>query len=230
MSADRGDTGRPAGADGPDEAAAVLPAWTWGSALRSMLEPEIYRMILFVYVPLLIPAAVAMVLFGRWVDGLLGWDFLPGPPVNAVLFAAFVVPGLAIVWWCYSYIVVVGQGGPAPLVAPAARRLVLGGPYGLTRHPSVVGKLLGVIGLALLLRSCFFLVVMLPPVLALSLLEKYVLMERRDVEHFGPRYAEYVRRVPFFLPRIADVRRLLRTGMAHERDVVVIDLPGAEDG
>jgi protein-S-isoprenylcysteine O-methyltransferase Ste14 len=194
-----------------------------------MFEPEIYRMILFVYVSLLIPAAVGMVLFGRWVDGLLGWDFLPGAPWNWIGFAVLLGAGLALVWWCYSYIVVVGRGGPAPLVAPGANRLVLGGPYGLTRHPSVVGKLLGVIGLALLLRSCFFLVVMLPPVLTLSLLEKYFMMERRDIEHFGPRYAQYVRRVPFFIPRPADVVRLMRTGMAHERDVVVIELPAGSD-
>lgn len=206
-----------------------IPRWGFAAALRSLFHPAMYRMVLFIYIPFLIPTAVGIIYFGTWLDGKLGWDFLPGAPWNAVLFGVFLAAGLTLVWWCYSYIIIVGEGGPAPLVAPPAKRLVFGGPYGLSRHPSVAGKVLGVVAVALLLRSHTFLCVLLPVGLTISLLEKYFMMEKRDVKHFGPVYAEYVSRVPFFIPRIGDIIRLIREG---DRDVPVLelsDIPGSGD-
>jgi len=185
--------------------------WTVRAAMAAMLRPQIYRMILFIYFPVLIPFTIGLALVGRYLDGLLGWSgILPDWPLNLVLFALFTAGGLLIMWWCYSYLVLVGQGGPAPLVAKPPRRLVLEGPYGLTRHPSIPGKLLGVIGLGFLMRSPFFLLVIVPLLLAGSLVEKYFFMERREQRYWGAPYDRYREQVPFFIPRAAGIMRLLR--------------------
>ncbi len=186
------------------------PAWTLRAAVGAMFRPEIYKMVLFIYVPLLIPLAVGMALAGRWVDGILGWGPLPGAPFNFILFVFFTSAGLLIVGWCYSYLVIVGGGGPAPLVADQCPRLVMDGPYALSRHPSVLGKLLGVVGLAFLVRSPFFLLVIIPLLVAGSLLEKRYFMERRELNNWDEEYRSYIRRVPFFVPRLSDLLKHLR--------------------
>jgi protein-S-isoprenylcysteine O-methyltransferase Ste14 len=186
-----------------------LPEWTFREARGIIKLPAIYRMILFIYVPFLIPIGIAMTYFGRWVDGLLGWGPLPGFPFNLIVFVVLTSLGLIIIWWCYSYLIIVGGGGPAPLVAKGAVRLVLVGPYGLTRHPSVVGKFLGILGLGFLMRTPFFCFVFLPVVLTVSLIEKRFFMERRDIKSFGKEYADYVASVPFFIPRLSDIWKLI---------------------
>lgn len=224
-------------------AAEPVPSWDLRSAIRAIGHPSITRMILFIYLPFLIPGTVIAALICRWIDGkiadwldakflIFGWPSLPGYPINVILWLVLTVVGLTIVWWCYSYLVIVGGGGPAPLVAKGAVRVVIGGPYGLSRHPSVMGKLLGVIGLGLLMRSFLFTCVLLPLALAVSLYEKKVFMEQRDLAHFGPKYAEYIRRVPFFLPNLEGIRRTIRVYRGLEEEVSVLDdldVPGGSE-
>ncbi len=210
------------------------PRWDLRSAIRSIGHPSITRMILYIYLPLLIPVAVIAGLISRWIDGqirgwldakflVFSWPELPGYPLNILIWLVLTLIGLTIVWWCYSYLVIVGGGGPAPLVAKGAVRVVIGGPYALNRHPSVWGKLLGVIGLGFLLGSTFFTFVLIPLAITGSLIEKKYFMERRDLQHFGPKYAEYIRRVPFFVPRLSDIRRSIRVLRGLEDEVAVLD-------
>ncbi len=210
------------------------PRWTFGAALRTIGRPEIYRMVLFIYFPLLIPVTVAMALFGRFMDRQLGWAPLPGWPLNVAAFAVLTLAGLLIVWWCYSYLILVGRGGPAPLVARGPTDLVRTGPYALTRHPSVLGKLMGALGLGLLARSPFFVFVILPLLLTGSLLEKWLFMERRELKTWGPEYERYQREVPFFLPRPAGLLRLLRgdplAGVPEAAQHADADLPPGDGG
>ena len=189
------------------------PQWTLGRAARSMLRPEITRMLLLIYVPILIPITLVMIFCGRWMDQWLGLPLLPGSPVNYILFGLFFTAGATLWAWCYSYIVLIGGGGPAPLVAKGASRLVTDGPYGLTRHPSVVAKLVGVLAVGLLFRSTFFVCVILPLLLVGSLVEKKYFMEKRDLDYWGPVYGEYMERIPFFIPRWQDIHRLIRGGI-----------------
>lgn len=222
-------------------AAEPVPTWDLRSAVRAIGHPSITRMILFIYLPFLIPGTVIAALICRWIDGkiaewldarflIFGWPALPGYPVNVILWLVLTVVGLTIVWWCYSYLVIVGGGGPAPLVAKGAVRVVIGGPYGLSRHPSVMGKLLGVIGLGLLMRSFLFTCILLPLALAVSLYEKKFFMEKRDLAHFGPKYAEYIRRVPFFLPNLEGIRRAIRVYRGLEQEVSILDELDVPDG
>ncbi len=227
-----------------DNASEPVPTWDLRNAIRAIGHPSITRMILFIYLPFLIPGTVIAALVCRWIDGkiaawldskhlILHWPTLPGFPVNVILWLVLTVIGLTIVWWCYSYLVIVGGGGPAPLVAKGAVRVVIGGPYGISRHPSVMGKLLGVIGLGLLMRSFLFTCILLPLALAVSLYEKKYFMEQRDLAHFGPKYAEYIRRVPFFLPNLEGIKRTIRVYQGQEQEISVLDelvVPDGDEG
>ncbi len=220
----------------------AIPRWDLHTAIRTIGHPSITRMILYIYLPLLIPVAVTAGLICRWLDGrirewldakflIVGWPELPGFPLNLWIWLVLTVVGLTIVWWCYTYLVIVGGGGPAPLVAKGAIRVVIGGPYALCRHPSVWGKLLGVIGLGFLLRSFLFTFVLIPLAMTVSLIEKKYFMEQRDLRHFGPKYAEYIRRVPFFVPRLSDIGRSIRVLRGLEEEISVLDdlqVPGGE--
>jgi protein-S-isoprenylcysteine O-methyltransferase Ste14 len=187
-----------------------VPRWNLSEALGTLVRPEMTRMVLYIYMPILIPITLALNLLGRWLDARIGWPLLPGPPVNLILCLLFLVPGLAIVWWCYSYLIIEGQGGPAPLVAPQPTRLVVRGPYGLSRHPSIPGKFLGTLGVGFLFRSPTFVLIILPLLLVGSLLQKWYFMERNESGNFGTMYQEYKRQVPFMIPRMAAIRRMLR--------------------
>ena len=74
------------------------------------------------------------------------------------------------------------------------------------------------IGLGLLMRSFLFTCILLPLALAVSLYEKKYFMEQRDLAHFGPKYAEYIRRVPFFLPNLEGIKRTIRVYQGQEQE------------
>ena len=60
------------------------------------------------------------------------------------------------------------------------------------------------------MRSPFFLFVIVPLLITGSLVEKRFFMERREQKYWGETYDRYLEQVPFFIPRIADIARLLR--------------------
>ena len=92
-----------------------------------------------------------------------------------------------------------GGGGPGFAARPA--RLVMTGPYGLTRNPMYLGHLVFLAGLVALTRS--------PAALAgfavqrQRFVERIAIDERRLADRFGHEYVEYVERVPRWLPRPA---------------------------
>jgi protein-S-isoprenylcysteine O-methyltransferase Ste14 len=73
-------------------------------------------------------------------------------------------------------------------------RVVIGGPFRITRNPMYLGFELLLIGLFFLIKSLFFLI---PPV-AFFLLINFVQIpfeEKLMIEHFGQSYREYCQRV-----------------------------------
>jgi hypothetical protein len=92
------------------------------------------------------------------------------------------------------------------------------GPYTMVRHPSVLGKLLGVTGLGVAFGSTVFLAGFVPVLVAYSLVTNRWLQERFCDQRFGARYQAYRQVVPMLLPRPAGLRRWLRDEAALGED------------
>jgi len=138
---------------------------------------------------------VAMVLATSIVDSRLGWSLpigwrLPG--------AAAIMLGLGVIGWAEVTLLRVahstgGFGDPPP-------RLVVGGPYLLTRNPIYLGAFVLLVGLSLWRGSPTLLAaaVVFPPVMHLFVVRVEEPATRRRL---GAAYDEYRHRVPRWLPR-----------------------------
>ena len=121
---------------------------------------------LAVHLFILIPAAVLLAYFGRVLDRNWGWSPIAPFPWNVVVAALGFALGGYIVWYAYGYLYLKGGGSPGSHMG-YTRRLVTTGIYSWVRHPSVVGKLIGVIGLGVLMQTPGFLLVIVPVLLPL---------------------------------------------------------------
>jgi protein-S-isoprenylcysteine O-methyltransferase Ste14 len=86
-------------------------------------------------------------------------------------------------------------------------RLVTGGLYRFVRHPQYTGLFIALFGEGVVHWPTIFSVGLLPAII----LAYYFLArkEERDmIRHFGDRYREYMSRVPMFIPRRGQWRRL----------------------
>lgn len=143
------------------------------------------------------PGIIAASFFGSF--SVIFAALLPGVPARTSLLlpAALVsIAGLAYTVWALSYL------RRSFSILPEARRLVTGGPYGLSRHPLYLGEAVAAIG------------ILVPTIgwpglalLAFFLLSQYLRIraEERVLERQFPDYANYRARVPRYLP---DPRRL----------------------
>jgi protein-S-isoprenylcysteine O-methyltransferase Ste14 len=163
------------------------------------------------------PAALAMCAIGARVDGALGWPLHPLPALGVALIAL----GALWVWYVYGYLYLSGGGSPGTHVDGGPTTMVDTGPYTMVRHPSVLGKLLGVIGLGLVFGSTVFLAGFVPVLVVYSLVTNRWLQERFCDARFGARYAVYRARVPMLLPRPDGVARWLHDEAAVPEDVPV---------
>lgn len=153
------------------------------------------------------PAAMVMCSIAHAIDEKLmigaPFDNLAG----RMLGLALVMTGGLWVWYVYGYLFLLGEGSPGTHVDGGPVRLVVSGPYTAIRHPSVLGKFLGVIGLGILWNSAVFLVGFVPVLLVYSLVTNRLIQERFCVERFGERYVQYRDRVPMLFPSPAGLRR-----------------------
>lgn len=137
---------------------------------------------------------------GNFWDGNL-WIYLTGTP-GAMLVS--MIAGYAI---AFFGIVLLIAGWREIYRAREESRLATKGPYALVRHPQYTGLFLALFGEG---------VVHWPTILSLAAVPviafAYALLARKEerqmLERFGTEYREYQRRVPMFLPRLADWRRL----------------------
>lgn len=168
--------------------------------VRAGLRPAIAGMVAKVYVPVLFPLTFIIALVAVWMDGLLGFGegFLPAPLNYGVAAASFVVG--AVSWlWTYEQLTRLGEGSPSP-TAGRTLKLVTTGIYAHCRNPSIYGKLLGVLAVGFALNSLSFCCVLVPLLLAGSLIEKVWRQEPQLVDVFGEDYLKYQRDVPLFIP------------------------------
>ncbi len=185
---------------------AHVEEFSFSQRLGCLFHRNFYPIIPF-YLFVLIPSASLMAfLFARhvdpWIQAHLGWWVFPvNPRLRYFLFGtALILSGLGLLW-VYSYLILEGRGGPCPPFTEEPRRLVICGPYAMVRHPSIVFKLTGVLGLGVAFGSLSFILIGVPLLLGVSLY-----LNRRGQEdpleaEFGEAYREYRNRTPALIPR-----------------------------
>jgi len=163
-------------------------------------------MVAKVYIPVLFPLTFALAMAALWMDRWVG-DLVPFPtaagflpePANLWIGASSFGLG-ALLWiWTYQQLSVMGEGSPSP-TAGRTTRLVVRGIYAYSRNPSLFGKLLGVLAVGFWLNSFSFCFILVPALLAGSLIEKVWRQEPQLIEVFGDDYLRYRDTVPLFLP------------------------------
>lgn len=187
------------------------------ACFAAIRQPELYRNFA-IHLFVMFPAAMVMCFVATRVDAELGLAPLGPWPAVGVLGALLIGAGATWVWYVYGYLFLAGGGSPGTHVDGGPAAMVDTGPYTMVRHPSVLGKLLGVIGLGLIWRSPVFLVGFVPVLVAYSVVTNRYLQERFCDARFGARYALYRTRVPMLVPRPAGIRRWLRDEAAVPGD------------
>lgn len=180
------------------------------SVFRVAFSPPILLMVTKVYIPVLFPLTFLIALSALAMDRVLdpmissalgfsvGQGFLPTPANYTIAAITFVV---GVVLWLLTYeqLVTIGKGSPSP-TAGRTQALVTTGIYAYSRNPSLYGKTLGVLAVGMALNSFSFCFILVPLLLAGSLVEKVVRQEPQLVEVFGEEYLAYQREVPLFFP------------------------------
>ncbi len=169
-------------------------------------SPAILGMVTKVYIPVLFPLTFGIGVLALKMDRLAGGlQLWPGFPallpqgINLYVAALVFVVGLLLWLLTYEQLVRGGKGSPSP-TAGRTTELVVVGAYAYCRHPSIWGKLLGVLSVGLALNSFSFCCVLVPLLLIGSLTEKLVRQEPQNIAIFGPDYERWRSRVPLFIP------------------------------
>jgi len=167
---------------------------------RAVLRPTILNMVAKVYIPVLFPLTFLIALCAIEMDKVLGFGsgFLP-EPTHYLVAASSLVLGAVLWLWTYEQLTRLGAGSPSP-TAGRTTQLARTGIYAHSRNPSVFGKLFGVLSVGFALNSASFCFILVPLLLAGSLVEKVVRQEPQLVEVFGEEYERYRKEVPLFIP------------------------------
>jgi protein-S-isoprenylcysteine O-methyltransferase Ste14/ribosomal protein S18 acetylase RimI-like enzyme len=196
----------------PGRSAAVLrglppaPDWrpgpfTTADRLRCALRPEIL-VILPIYGLVLIPFASTLAWTACLLDRRLGLPEVLPFPWNLLAAGILLAVGGGLLFWSYTFLVLEGEGGPVPPFSAKTRRLVRTGPYRIVRHPSILAKLLGVLGLGIGFNSWSFLCGVVPLLLAWSLVWNGSRQDRDLIRVFGKEYLDYRNDTPMLFPRL----------------------------
>lgn len=173
------------------------------SAIRS---PELYRNFA-IHLFVMFPAAMVMCWLASQLDTKIGWNpfgaFQWRLPVGSIA----ILTGGVWVWYVYGYLFLAGGGSPGTHVDGGPVRLVDTGPYATIRHPSVLGKLLGVIGLGVIWGSWSFLLFFVPILVIYAVVSNRLIQERFCHMRFGQQYHEYCTHVPMLIPSMQSIRR-----------------------
>ena len=151
-------------------------------------------------------------LFGLDVSGNMWdenlWVYLTGTP------AAMIVSMLIGYTIAIFGIMLLIAGWREVYRARKENRLAEHGPYAWVRHPQYTGIFLAIFGEGVVHWPTVFSLAAFPVIVLL-----YVLLARKEerqmTEQFGDRYREYTRRVPMFLPRWGQWRRLMHSGASQ---------------
>jgi protein-S-isoprenylcysteine O-methyltransferase Ste14 len=190
---------------------------TFKEVLATISNPKLYLNIptyLFVLTPL--TYGIYWVC-ARPLDAYFNLPPFISTPWNWIVGTIFLLLGMIVVWWSYAYLVTLGKGSPASHLGGTPEFVTIG-PYALVRHPSVMGKLLGVIGFGCILRSTTFTFLIIPILLIYSWITNRYAQEIFCVRKWGDAYLKYRREVPLFFPRIKDLITFIRNRGSLKRD------------
>ena len=176
------------------------------ACIAAIRAPELYRNFA-IHLFIMLPAALTMCWIATKVDA--AWQMSMDVPfaLRAPVGLGLIGLGGFWVWYVYGYLFLSGGGSPGTHVDGGPTALVDTGPYTMIRHPSVLGKLAGVVGLGICFGSNVFLLGFVPVLIVYSLVTNRYLQERFCDARFGPRYAIYRSRVPMLVPDPAGVLR-----------------------
>lgn len=154
-----------------------------------------------VHVCILIPATSFIAYLATRIDRHFGWSrFIPfswGLALFALLFTA----GIFVVWYTYGYLCIKGEGSPGTHLG-GTRKLVTTGPFAVCRHPSIIGKFMGVVALGFLVGSPTFFFIIIPALTTYSLFAARFLQEKLCVQLWGDEYIKYRHTTPLILPSL----------------------------
>ncbi|MBQ7568628.1 isoprenylcysteine carboxylmethyltransferase family protein [bacterium] len=174
--------------------------FTMRDRLRCLWRFE-FMIILPLYCLIHIPFASYLAYWGTRLDSRLGLPQVLPYPWNIAVMIALLIIGAILLFISYSYLILEGEGGPVPPYSSKTRRLVTTGPYAYVRHPSIIAKLIGVIGLGFGFNSWCFLLVIIPILLCWSYCWNRHRQDTDLVKVFGEEYLRYRREVPMLIPR-----------------------------
>lgn len=162
---------------------------------------EIYLMIL-IYIFILLPLVLGLVYLAVKLDRFYEFPkvLLVNNFVNIFSSLTLISAGTLIIWWAYTYLVVLGEGSPAQMLGQT-KKLVTRGPYSLVRHPSIIGKFLIVLGVGIMFNSFSFILIIIPLLFCYAYFER-IREEKRLLKLWHNEYLEYKNRVPRLLPKI----------------------------
>src|SRR3989338_9462031 len=176
--------------------------------VQVLFKKEFYLdMAVFVFI--CIPSVLLVLFFTLKIDKYLGLKPFINHPYNFIISSIFFISGGVIIWIAYTYLVFVGEVSPCPQLGGTTKP-VTSGPYAMVRHPSVVGKLLGVIGVGCLFKATFFTFIVIPALFAWSAFYNRFIQERGCIEKFGEEYLKYRKITPMFIPKF---RKMLKEGI-----------------
>ena len=154
---------------------------------------------------LLVPGSV-LGLIPFFLVGRMGQQFDLG--YMRVLGLVLLLPGLAIIVWCFIDFIRRGRGTPAPYDPP--RRLVIEGLYRYVRNPQYIGVILVVISEAIFFGS--LVLVGYAGVLAVGYHLFVRFYEEPTLKRlFGEDYTNYCAAVPRWIPRRCSTCPILRS-------------------
>jgi protein-S-isoprenylcysteine O-methyltransferase Ste14 len=154
-----------------------------------------------VHVCILIPATSVIAYLATRLDALFGLERFLSWPMGLALFCILFPLGVFIVWYTYGYLAIMGDGSPATHLG-GTKNLVTTGIFAVCRHPSIIGKFLGVVGFGFLVGSPIFFFIIIPGLTTYSLLAVRFLQERLCVKLWGDDYLAYRKSTPLILPRL----------------------------
>lgn len=175
-----------------------LAYWLW-SARRvkqaTRAEPALSRFFKY-WLPIIV--ALALMWPAEWLQAtVLGRRFLPGTQAVAAIGVILIVAGVWFACWARH---ILGSNWSSEVQLKEGHELIERGPYRYVRHPIYTGILLALLGTVVLegeWRALLGLVIMF-----VSFWRKLRLEETWLSEHFGPVYADYMRRVKALVPGI----------------------------